>query len=167
MKRCVFKGAELLTFLQSETRSTAKALELIAEGADPMVKDATYAYNSLVAACMFVLPEVVLAILAIPGIDVNASGERKITPLMYACNNNFREIVTILVEKGADVNTIDGDGWTALNIAIFRSNVEIALQLIAAGADVNVGKRLPLSACEDKPELAAVIAALLAAGATA
>jgi len=164
--RCVVKGAELLTLLQSKTHSTAKALELIAEGADPMVKEETYEYNSLAAACMFVLPEIALAILALPDIDVNASGERKITPLMYACHNNLTEVVTILLEKGANINAMDQDGWTALHMAISESNIDIALQLIAAGADVTIGKRSPLRACEEKPELEAIVAALIAAGAT-
>ena len=75
-------------------------------------------------------------------------------------------MVAALLAKGADINAVDEDGWTALYRACYNSEAASALFLIEAGADVNMGDEKPLGLTEvDKPEMAAVKAALLARGA--
>ena len=69
------------------------------------------------------------------GVDVNAKGERDMTPLHEAWR---KDIVELLIAKGADVNAKDDGGWTPLHRAAQHGRKEVAELLIAAGADVNV-----------------------------
>ena len=60
----------------------------------------------------------VVALLAAPGIDVNAATGSGWTALMLAANGGHTEVVTaLLAAPGLDVNAANGDGDTALALA--------------------------------------------------
>ncbi|MDC0307480.1 ankyrin repeat domain-containing protein [bacterium] len=78
------------------------------------------------------------------GVDVNAKGEGRWTPLFNAVYwaidqlpTGHKEIVELLLAKGADVNAKSELGETPLHIAADRGHKEIAELLIAKGAYVN------------------------------
>ena len=68
------------------------------------------------------------------GVDVNAKGERDMTPLHEAWR---KDIVELLIAKGADVNAKDDGGVTPLHSASTFGHKEITELLITKGADVN------------------------------
>ena len=63
---------------------------------------------------------------------------RNSTPLHFACDRGFIEIVKYLVKLGADINKQDINGDTPLVWAIARNHYDVAEYLIRKGADVNV-----------------------------
>jgi len=66
------------------------------------------------------------ALLAAPGLDVNATAGDGYTALMFAADGGHTETVTVLLAApGLDVNAADGVGQTALNIAEGYGHVEI------------------------------------------
>ena len=68
------------------------------------------------------------------GADVEAKGNRGLTPLMYA---KTREVVQLLLSWGANVNIKDGDGATALHhCAMFSLDKRCVGELVSAGASV-------------------------------
>ena len=50
------------------------------------------------------------------GSDVNAKDENGVTPLHYAAEGGYNEIVELLIDKGVDVNTKDNLGRTPLDM---------------------------------------------------
>lgn len=77
------------------------------------------------------------------GADVNARGERGMTPLMMACNRGYDgcplEMVKLLVENGADLDAkIPDDGTTALMLAAHFGELEKVKYLVSKGAKINV-----------------------------
>lgn len=73
------------------------------------------------------------------GADINAAGDRGITPLMIACLNEHDNVVENLLSMGACVNAVDQNGLSALWFACL-TNREITIidRLINADANVNV-----------------------------
>jgi ankyrin repeat protein len=96
------------------------------------------------------------------GIDVNFIPEDGISALMTACTmggnrdqlkvmmsestlarfdmysqDDFTELVQLLVEQGADINAKNNEGTTALLTAVMANNIEAVKHLIENGADVN------------------------------
>ena len=73
------------------------------------------------------------------GADINAAGDRGITPLMIACLNEHDNVVENLLSMGASVNAVDQNGLSALWFACL-TNREITIidRLINADANVNV-----------------------------
>ncbi|EJD55375.1 ankyrin [Auricularia subglabra TFB-10046 SS5] len=61
--------------------------------------------------------EQVKALLASPGVQVNATDEFGFTPLHLAADRGHEPIVALLLERGADANIRDPDGETALSLA--------------------------------------------------
>ena len=84
--------------------------------------------------------ETVMALLAAPGIDVNAADRDGRTALMLAAIRGHAETVTaLLAAPGLDVNAADGGGWTTLMRAAYGGHAETVTALLAApGLDVNV-----------------------------
>ncbi|MFC1898108.1 ankyrin repeat domain-containing protein [Candidatus Cloacimonadota bacterium] len=68
----------------------------------------------------------------------DAVDNRESTPLMFACDRGYLDIVELLVGKGANVNKQDVDGDTPLIWAIAKNNYSIAEYLLQNGADVNI-----------------------------
>jgi hypothetical protein len=134
-----------------------RAIRHIKAGADVHTK--TFGTTALAAACGGSFPELALYILAIPGINVNATGDNGWTALCLAANTGLTTVVRVLLEKGADLNTLCVG--TPLYHACGKSHKEIAIRLIAAGADINAGApNTPIFACGKKPEMAEVLAIL-------
>lgn len=77
------------------------------------------------------------------GADVNKASKpskEDIIPLCFACKNENRELVQILVEAGADINIVDDEqlGMTPLIMACQRGNAEIVRLLLDSGANINL-----------------------------
>ncbi|XP_076451717.1 uncharacterized protein LOC143287544 isoform X2 [Babylonia areolata] len=89
--------------------------------------------------------------------------EQTLTPLMYACYEGQRDVVTSLLDIGADVNTVGGKGRTPLYVAIDSRKEDVAMLLLDRGANPNVkterGHRTPLHAAvhQNFPQLAQVL----------
>jgi len=156
-------GKELLGAIEAE--DVSKCLRLVGARADLTVKGSG-GDAALANACYLSLPEVALAIIYCPGVEIDARNKDGITPLMWASSRGLTPVVTALLSMGADINTVDEGGLTALYFACAYSQSATALHLINAGADVNPAKHNPLSLSKvDTPAMAAVKAALLAHGA--
>ncbi|MCD9186575.1 MAG: ankyrin repeat domain-containing protein [Pyrinomonadaceae bacterium] len=94
----------------------------------------------------------IFALLTHENIDPNLAANSGITPLIYAAQNNEKELVTLLLhgiknptlEKGkgtfrfaaANINLTDKDGKTALMIAAENGNHDIVKALLRNGANV-------------------------------
>ncbi|MBD0391719.1 ankyrin repeat domain-containing protein [Wolbachia endosymbiont of Pentalonia nigronervosa] len=85
------------------------------------------------------LVEVVNALLAVEGINVNAVDYRYgATPLHFAARSGYVAVVEALLAGDAKVNARDGKyGITPLHGAVGRGHIEIVEILLVEGADVN------------------------------
>ena len=83
--------------------------------------------------------EIVRALLAAPGIDVNKADNYGGTAVMQAANEGHTEIViALLAAPGIDVNKADNGGYTAILLAAYKGHTEIVRALLAApGIDLN------------------------------
>lgn len=78
---------------------------------------------------------------ALQGADINAAGERGMTPLMLAANLGQLDMVKALLAAGADVSARDEREYTALMHGAYNSDLdrgfpEVVKALIDAGADI-------------------------------
>ena len=92
----------------------------------------------------------VMALLAVPGIDVNLAEQDGATPLSHACKCGYLDIVTaILATKGVDANILEDDasGFTPLHAAVLssctqhgadRSLATVRVLLTVKNIDINV-----------------------------
>ncbi|MCL1469256.1 ankyrin repeat domain-containing protein [Argonema antarcticum] len=71
------------------------------------------------------------------GGNVNAKNKYGNTLLLWAAQNNRKDVAELLIAKGADVNAKNKDGNTLLLWAAWYNWKEVAELLIAKGADVN------------------------------
>ena len=71
------------------------------------------------------------------GADLNARGNKGLTPLMYVANKSTVEACKVLIEGGADINARNDNGATVLMSVVPNPRVEVCKLLIKAGADVN------------------------------
>ncbi|MFP3020789.1 ankyrin repeat domain-containing protein [Wolbachia endosymbiont (group A) of Pogonocherus hispidulus] len=71
------------------------------------------------------------------GVDVNFVGENGWTPLLYAVERDYIEIVKYLIEMGAYINTTAKDGTTVLHIAAEDCNFDMVKCLVINGANIN------------------------------
>ncbi|KAK4525089.1 hypothetical protein GAYE_SCF08G2994 [Galdieria yellowstonensis] len=58
-----------------------------------------------------------------------------LTPLMYAADRGYANLVALLIEHGASINAVDSEGQTALHYACICEYPDIISQLLKAGAD--------------------------------
>merc|ERR1712078_113458 len=68
------------------------------------------------------------------GAEVNAKSEYGATPLHWASQEGYTDIVKLLIEKGADVNAKDEEGKTPLNWASEGGHTDIVKLLVEKGA---------------------------------
>jgi Ankyrin repeats (3 copies)/Ankyrin repeat len=68
------------------------------------------------------------------GVDVNASANNGMTPLMMAVQTAQRDLVQVLVGKGANVNAKAKNGQTPLTLSVKSEDAQITNLLKAAGA---------------------------------
>lgn len=71
-------------------------------------------------------------------VNMTNESSAKITPLMHACSNEHKELVTILLNKNANKDMQDEDGETALMYAIKEENDEIIDLLLNVGNNINL-----------------------------
>lgn len=115
----------LITALFANSEKTA--LLLIKNGANP--NDQFDTRSVLAMAAMFNQPNIVKALLE-KGADVNADDGTLITPIMFAAQEGYMDIVKLLLQHKADLSRKDKNGETAFDKAIKNNHKKIAEQLI-------------------------------------
>ncbi|VWU51887.1 acyl-CoA-binding protein, putative [Hepatocystis sp. ex Piliocolobus tephrosceles] len=66
---------------------------------------------------------------------INSKNSEGLTPLHYACDRGYLNIVKFLIKNGADVNVEDSYGDSALHIAAYSDKTDIINYLKSVGAD--------------------------------
>jgi ankyrin repeat protein len=86
------------------------------------------------------------------GANVNASWRYGETPLFFACDRGFTQVVKVLLEHGAEVNIKDTFyGMTPVMRAAGKDHVDIVKMLLAKGASAD--SVLMMGADDGKPDL--------------
>ena len=111
-----------------------KVRELLAQGADPNVRDEdqrTPLHQAVLGGSVGLV-----GLLIESGADLNAKDSHGFTPLHFAAQEHEPEIARILLGRGADVNALDEDGNSALHRAILsaRGRDDIARLLLDSNA---------------------------------
>lgn len=75
------------------------------------------------------------------GANVNTSTYNGITPLMYAVQNQNKDIIGYLIDKGADIDVKPQNGITPLLAACRSGDLEIIELIIRKGADINISNK--------------------------
>jgi ankyrin repeat protein len=65
--------------------------------------------------------------------DIHGYSQGSITPLMWASQNGFIDIMIIMINLNVDVNAVSFAGFTALTDAVINGHVE-AVQLLLSNA---------------------------------
>ena len=68
----------------------------------------------------------------------NLEGKKFSTPLIFASERGFFDIVKLLIEEGADPNFQNRFGFSALHAACSNNHLKVVQLLILKGADVNI-----------------------------
>jgi hypothetical protein len=72
------------------------------------------------------------------GANVNASWRYGETPLFFACDRGFTQVVKVLLEHGAEVNIKDSFyGMTPVMRAAYKDRVDLVKMLLARGASAD------------------------------
>ena len=72
------------------------------------------------------------------GANVNASWRYGETPLFFACDRGFTQVVKVLLEHGAEVNIKDTFyGMTPVMRAAYKDHVDVVKMLLARGASAD------------------------------
>ncbi len=96
-------------------------------------------WTSLHWACSFCdNPEVLLALLRHPGVDLDAVDDKGVTALMLAVDATRESSVRELLEAGANPNLRAASGTCAILIAAYHGSYRMAELLFQAGANVDV-----------------------------
>ncbi|MGI8836541.1 MAG: ankyrin repeat domain-containing protein [Pyrinomonadaceae bacterium] len=77
--------------------------------------------------------DMVKALLAAPGAEVNGKDERGSTPLLEAARFGHDDVARVLLAAGANVKARDNDGKTALMLAVQGGHDEVVRILKLAG----------------------------------
>ena len=84
-------------------------------------------------------------------VNIECTKMYKITPLFFAVESGFNDVVKLLLEEGAEPNcqTLSYvNGWTPLHLAAAKGNQEVAQLLLDGGANINMedglGENIPL-----------------------
>jgi 26S proteasome non-ATPase regulatory subunit 10 len=59
------------------------------------------------------------------------------TPLHFAADRGFNDIVAFLLDSGAPLDAVDLTGQTPLMLAVSCENTDVVRTLIARGADIS------------------------------
>ena len=81
-----------------------------------------------------------------PLLNHNSQDGRGFTPLMYAAENDFPELMTLLIKANSNLNIQNNSGETALIIAVRNGRVDATRLLLMAGADTHFRDSTNLSA---------------------
>ena len=71
------------------------------------------------------------------GLSVNAPDEKGFTPLMWAVNQNNRDIAALLLDRGANIDYVNAGRWTALIEAADEGATDCVRLLLERGARVD------------------------------
>jgi ankyrin repeat protein len=125
----------LLFAIQKGDEMTAVALinggvdvnQSYADGCAPIIKSSNYGYENIVR-----------AILATPGVNVNKRSNNGNTALMKACEKGHFKIAEMLAKAGADFELHSNDGCCALIRACNYGHESIARLMVENGANINI-----------------------------
>jgi ankyrin repeat protein len=107
--------------------------ELLARGFDPNTRSES-GQVALYLAMREDAPKVAAALLASPGLDVDATNAAGETPLMMAALKGRLEWAKKLIDRGAKVQK---PGWSPVHYAATGPNTELLAMLLDRGADIN------------------------------
>lgn len=110
----------------------AKALQLLASGADPDSHDANNSTAVSIAANTGYLA--IVKALVERHANVNTPDGGGWTPLMEATQNGHKDVAAYLIVHGADLNARNSDGQTALDVAVQTKHQDVIALLRASGA---------------------------------
>jgi ankyrin repeat protein len=131
------QGATALIFAARRGRVDVVRL-LVSRGADTSKKDITNQGTALLHATHNGHLGVVKVLLEASKAELDVMGQKAITPLLVALNNEHIEIATYLFELGADVTLADEDGDTALHLAAQKGCVTLVERILqVGGVEVN------------------------------
>ncbi|ETW27068.1 hypothetical protein PFFCH_05509, partial [Plasmodium falciparum FCH/4] len=68
---------------------------------------------------------------------INKKNSSGLTPLHYACDRGYIDIVKYLVNQGANINVEDSYGDTPLHMAAYSEKLNVVDFLKSVGADIN------------------------------
>ena len=91
--------------------------------------------------------------------DFNLKDENGMTPLIWASDRGFEDIICFLAKQNADLNSQDNDGQTALHYAVSCGHVNAVTCLLKYGADPNITDSdglLPLD-CADSQQMISIL----------
>ena len=99
--------------------------------------------SDLLIACYFGLTSVVQLLLwDKPNIDIESKDTKyDQTPLLWASENGYVEVVKLLLDKEADINAANKDGWTPLHGASYYGHIEVIKLLLDKEANVNAADK--------------------------
>jgi ankyrin repeat protein len=117
--------------------SAVDVKKLLQDGADTEIIDRSGSYPILIAICKN-NPEIVQLLFEYGANTETVGHNDQVTPLFFAIDHGYIQIVQTLILHKANVNACTKDGLTPLEYAIIKGNVKIIEMLIAAGANVNV-----------------------------
>ncbi|XP_065515306.1 ankyrin repeat, SAM and basic leucine zipper domain-containing protein 1 isoform X3 [Lathamus discolor] len=80
--------------------------------------------------------------------DPNLTCRRQMTPLMYAAQKGYPQVVALLVAHGAHINAQDDNGYSALIWAAQHGHKNVTLKLLELGADKNLQTKDEKTAAE-------------------
>lgn len=72
------------------------------------------------------------------GINPNIKDTHDYTPLLYASENGYTEIVKYLIQNKAEIDLKHKDGWTPLMLASQNGHVDIVEYLLSKGAKKHI-----------------------------
>ncbi|MDB5961885.1 MAG: hypothetical protein JWP59_3179 [Massilia sp.] len=157
---------ELTRYFRSVQMDDAKTVLKLIEGrvVNPNQADPRSGETGLILALREGAPAVAAALIALPGLDLEAQAPNGNTALMMAAFKRNRPAVEALLAKGARVNRA---GWNVLHFAAAAGDDDITKLLLEKGASIDARApagftALMLAAREGKES---TVAALLAAGA--
>ena len=110
---------------------------LVEAGARVRVTD-TNGDTCLTLAAYFGHTVTVRYLVTVPEVDVNHSEDENLTALHIAAQENYPEVVEVLIDAGADIEAKDEDGSSPLHCACREGALDAVKVLVKAGAGVCV-----------------------------
>ena len=86
------------------------------------------------------------------GTYINAVPYSGLTPLMWACNNDYASVAKLLLDRGCNINDIDNLGNTALHYACYTGSMDCVKELLAHGADTYIKDKYGKTPLDDARE---------------
>ena len=108
---------------------------LVKAGAGVCVTD-NVGDTCLMLAAVFGHTETVRYLVGLPEVNVNHSGDEGFTALHWACQEDYRTMVQVLIDAGADIEAKDEEGYSPLLRASKDASLDTVKMLVKAGAGV-------------------------------